>query len=82
MGVQNMGWGFTIAHFGYKPFFQAILFEGVERQYWSILRGLIIYLVSSRGHKIRSVAFQKLYDPPLDAELNVDSENGLNEDQL
>ena len=33
-------------------------------QYWSILRGLIIYLVSSWGHKIRSVAFQKLYDPP------------------
>ena len=39
-------------------------------------------LVSSRGHKIRSVAFQKLYDPPLDAELNVDSKNGRSEGQF
>ena len=31
---------------------------------------------------IPSVAFQKLYDPPLDAKLNVDSENGLTEDQF
>ena len=41
-----------------------------------------MYFVSFRGHKIRSVAFQKLYDPPLNAEFNVDSKNGLTEGRL